>query len=626
MFSCHHFVIMVLVIPCVDCYPDGKGVDDSCSSLTPSHGANSQTSTAPYSITFSPTTFTPGQTVAVTLSASGTYFMGFMIQARRADTSLSQELLGSFTGNSQTRPACNGQALVQSSGSTKTSLTFNWISPSSSVGNITFRVTYVRAKRTFWANCASSILKEIPAATGSTTTKSAAPSNSSTTTTIKSAAASTTTTTVAKTLSTAMAQAAAIVQDSGCGTTKGCFSSCSTSGCRFIVSWQTSGTSVTYTLRAVQESTSGVYLALGFSGDSEMGGDSVMGCAYENNVFGKYVGFNVGKSSQPYTDNQIQLTASTFANGVLTCQLTRPINGSGSRYDLSQPWTLLFVGGVGSVSNGQAFITNHFGNYFISDSSTSAASYKTITSQNSDNNGLVKTHGCLMVVAWILLASIGTVVARFYKPVLNGTLISQKVWFQLHRSSMVLVLCVTAAAFIIIFVKEKEWSKLEGEESYLRGHPIMGVIVMILTISNPVMALFRPHPGTPKRPIFNWAHLFVGLSAHILGVITIFFGVKLQSADTPDYAVKILGAYVAWQIFVYILLELITRCNWFKESKKEVYELSNNNSTKTDPSPNLAKENIVKKIIFVTHCVVVACLSVAVIVVIAVGRSGADSD
>ncbi|KAH9491837.1 hypothetical protein Btru_029871 [Bulinus truncatus] len=570
MFSCHHFVIMVLVIPCVDCYPDGIGVDDSCSSLTPSHGANSQTSTAPYSITFSPTTFTPGQTVAVTLSASGTYFMGFMIQARRADTSLSQELLGSFSGNSQqTRPACNGQALVQSSGSTKTSLTFNWVSPSSSV-----------------------------------------------------------------------AQAAAIVQDSGCGTTKGCFSSCSTSGCRFLVSWQTSGTSVTYTLRAVQESTSGVYMALGFSGDSEMGGDSVMGCAYENNVFGKYVGFNVGKSSQPYADNQIQLTVSTFTNGVLTCQLTRPINGSGNRYDLRQPWTLLFVGGVGSVNNGQAFITNHFGNYFISDSSTSAASYKTLTSENSDNNGLVKVHvlgGCEYPTCEYSTCEYPTCEYSTceyptceystceyptceystceYPTCEYPTCEYPTCEYPTCESSMVLVLCVTAAAFIIIFVKEKEWSELEGEESYLQGHPIMGVIVMILTILNPLMALFRPHPARPNVPSLTGRTF-----------ITIFFGVKLQSADTPDYAVKILGAYVAWQIFVYILLELITRCNWFKESKKEVYELRNNNSTKTDPSPNLAKETIVKKIIFVTHCVVVACLGVAVIVVIAVGRSGADCD
>ncbi len=29
--------------------------------------------------------------------------------------------------------------------------------------------------------------------------------------------------------------------------------------------------------------------------------------------------------------------------------------------------------------------------------------------------------------------------------------------------------------------------------------------------------MYRPHPGTKYRPIFNWAHWFVGNSAFILG-------------------------------------------------------------------------------------------------------------
>jgi hypothetical protein len=29
--------------------------------------------------------------------------------------------------------------------------------------------------------------------------------------------------------------------------------------------------------------------------------------------------------------------------------------------------------------------------------------------------------------------------------------------------------------------------------------------------------VYRPHPGTKYRPIFNWAHWFVGNSAFILG-------------------------------------------------------------------------------------------------------------
>jgi len=57
-----------------------------------------------------------------------------------------------------------------------------------------------------------------------------------------------------------------------------------------------------------------------------------------------------------------------------------------------------------------------------------------------------------------------------------------------------------------------------------RAHPIIGIVVTALTLINPIMALFRPHPGTPRRPIFNWAHWFVGTSARILAIVAIFLG------------------------------------------------------------------------------------------------------
>ena len=63
-----------------------------------------------------------------------------------------------------------------------------------------------------------------------------------------------------------------------------------------------------------------------------------------------------------------------------------------------------------------------------------------------------------------------------------------------------------------------------GFEPIAQGgaHPVLGLITLLFAITNPIMALFRPHPGTTHRPIFNWAHWAVGNSAHILAVVTIF--------------------------------------------------------------------------------------------------------
>ena len=38
----------------------------------------------------------------------------------------------------------------------------------------------------------------------------------------------------------------------------------------------------------------------------------------------------------------------------------------------------------------------------------------------------------------------------------------------------------------------------------------------------PVMALFRPGPDSSRRPIFNWAHWGVGMTAYILSGKTVF--------------------------------------------------------------------------------------------------------
>ncbi|KAH9515394.1 DOMON domain-containing protein frrs1L [Bulinus truncatus] len=585
-----------------ECYPNGVSVDQACSNLIPVHGASPLSNTPPYNISFSPASYTAGQLVKVTLSSTGTGFMGFMIQARSNDSSCT-DAFGTFNTSGNTRLACSQKALVHSDSNVKTTLTFDWIAPTPSVGPIIFRVTYVQSKAVYWTNIASNIL--LSTANALQCSSSGSPTQSS------------------------LTQSGSFTKDAECGISKGCFSSCEGTACSFSVSWQTFDQSTAvYTLKAAYQA-SGFYIALGFSSDDKMGSDSVMGCAYSSSKTVSFTAENIGKNTPTiFTDSEVNLTNSSYSNGVITCTITRPIVAKGKRYDVSQPWTLLFVLGESSIStNNEVTLQFHNKDYFISERSVKVSDKVDISSMGKDDP-LVKAHGCLMVVAWVFFASIGLVVARFYKPVLTGTMCSQKIWFQVHRFSMVLVLVITAIAFIIIFVKENgEWSDVEGEASYLQGHPIMGVMVMILTILNPVMALFRPHPGTPKRPIFNWAHFLVGVSAHILGVITIFFGLQLQGATTPYYATYIMGAYVVWQLFVKLLLEIITRFNIFKTEPRNTFELNNGTDTKSGQSDeNEKKKAFIKKVIFVIHCVVVSGLCAAIVAVIGVGYGGGDDD
>lgn len=69
---------------------------------------------------------------------------------------------------------------------------------------------------------------------------------------------------------------------------------------------------------------------------------------------------------------------------------------------------------------------------------------------------------------------------------------------------------LTMTAFVLIFVELKAWSAANNP------HAILGLITTIICFVQPIGAFFRPHPGTPKRPIFNWGHWLAGNVAHIL--------------------------------------------------------------------------------------------------------------
>uniref|UniRef100_A0A2C9KWD3 Reelin domain-containing protein n=2 Tax=Biomphalaria glabrata TaxID=6526 RepID=A0A2C9KWD3_BIOGL len=197
----YQVLILLTFIYQVDSHASGTNVDGACSDLIPQHGFGSQNSPPP-SISFSPTSFTPGQNVTVALTSTSTGFKGFMIQARRADTNQNQDPMGSFYIGYNSQLACSGKAMVHSSSDVKSSLTLIWTAPAASIGNVNFRVTFVQSERIFWSNIVSNVLVEASSASttaASTTGSTTAVSTSSASTALSSTAFSTTSTTASLT-------------------------------------------------------------------------------------------------------------------------------------------------------------------------------------------------------------------------------------------------------------------------------------------------------------------------------------------------------------------------------------------------------------------------------------------
>ncbi|XP_025109631.1 putative ferric-chelate reductase 1 [Pomacea canaliculata] len=527
--------LLMSVTQCVWGYNHGAP-DSACSSLTPNHdSAQTQTTPSPFRVSVNPTTYTPGgSSLTVTLdSPCGTPFKGYLLKVDYAELNRTTGSLGSFNAPIGSKSICAGNGTTHQDNASKQRLQFLWTPPQPSAGTIMFRATFVQSKSIFWVDVHSDPVYEA----GKTT-----PPPASLVSPVR--------TTISPQGNGCPAETS-FPKDPDCGKTKGCFSDCVGDSCGFLVTWVPSTNSVTITLQASVAS-SNRYIALGLSNDLNMGDDSVSECIYDGSTATVYNSYNSGKRNSNLGQEGLDLSSWSYTSQILTCEFVRVKEEglSGKRFPLSGKSYILFLA-TGPSRNGD--ILEHDSIPAPTEAAVSLEDTTVDIFKAAITSRMVKAHGSLMMVAWIFAASVGIVMARYFKPMWpDNKLFGQKVWFQVHRGSMVLVQLCTVIAFIIIFVEAGEYSEISGED-YKKAHPVLGIIVTALCIINPVMALFRCHPGTKNRPIFNWAHWIVGFTAYTLAVITIFFGVKLEKAGAPEYIVYVLVAFVCWQTFVFLL-------------------------------------------------------------------------
>ncbi|KAK3608988.1 hypothetical protein CHS0354_020540 [Potamilus streckersoni] len=567
----------ILFLGQVMCYPIGAPAS-SCSSMIPNHGVSASNTPAPYTITTSKNTYMPNEEITVTLQAnSGVYFKGFLIQPRRNSSISEPNTFGTLTGDSLTQSPCTATsqaALSHINNSLKTTINVTWKAPADSVETVVFIATLVQTKDIFWVNVQSQVVTPL-------------------------------------------------FLDPACGKTKGCFY-----GSTFLVTWaDRGGNSIDFEMKASIPEPDNYWISLGFSSDKKMGDDSVADCSLQSGAVKTYSSYNPGRSNEPLDNNiyGINGTNGRLANGVLSCSFSRARTvadvATASRkkraavsaatfFDLNQDWYLLFAQGRGPAASK----IQHTIPPAISNDKVNLQSVSVLAAPDSPTGvDLAKVHGSLMIVAWIFLASIGTVMARFYKPVWpESKLCREKVWFQIHRACMVLVLFLVAAGFIVIFVDVRSYSATGGWTDIQKAHPILGIIIMALTLINPVMALFRPHPDAPSRKVFNIAHFAVGIVAFVLAIINIFIGVDVEKLSTN--VVNILWAYVGWFIFIVIVLE-----QDFIQSRKDKGSNSYELNDLPEKEQSVGSSSIIHKLkpgIIAVHAVIVLGLTIAMLVLI----------
>ncbi|XP_044006147.1 putative ferric-chelate reductase 1 homolog isoform X2 [Aphidius gifuensis] len=536
------FVIIFVISSCKITFGFKTGAPSgSCDNLTPHHeGTTAELSASPYQILLS-----PGQTRIIVLlgSRQGFAYKGFIMNARDIATG---QLVGEFTVVPKLAKSIEcitdiKNGVTHTDTTDKRNLEFEWVPPVNFEGTIVFNATFVQDWSTYWVGVESDRvdISRNNIVIMSTLSPPLPPPSPKTTTTIPYYDLAMRKKDIEK------PKRAGIYE--GCGKLKNCFGTpdgcIDTADCKAIVAIDVKGEKYTFELLGE----GGKYVALGISNDEKMGDDSVVECVDEADAIKIYMSWNDGKKNNRITNTggMVKLQKSFIEDGHIYCQFTRDtktiVNNREFNMENNAYYLLLAIGNK-VTKNGIGY------HDILREASSQPKKLSDIGEFTAASDVLIRLHGALMIASWIGTASIGILMARYYKQTwLRSKICGNDQWFVWHRFFMILTWAMTIAASVLIFVEIGEWSSATIHASF-------GAATTILTFIQPFMAALRPHPGTPRRSLFNWTHWLVGNAAHIFAIIALFFAVGLSKAKLPDWMEWILVAYVIFHVITHIIL------------------------------------------------------------------------
>ncbi|CAF1083425.1 unnamed protein product [Adineta steineri] len=192
-----------------------------------------------------------------------------------------------------------------------------------------------------------------------------------------------------------------------------------------------------------------------------------------------------------------------------------------------------------------------------------------------DGAFLAKLHAILNIIAWILLASAGVMVARYFDLIWpeyerrvvvdsNGVVTGEKLqrrrrfsFFNVFQPIMVTVAILTWLAFFAILL-ELNWKWTYG--THHMWHSILGVIVLVCAFLAPLIGILRPVPRTKRFCCWYWIHWLVVSLAHCLAVPVIFLGMDNRRLDLWTWCSWLLFGWCIFHFIVQLIFEIHACC------------------------------------------------------------------
>jgi hypothetical protein len=220
--------------------------------------------------------------------------------------------------------------------------------------------------------------------------------------------------------------------------------------------------------------------------------------------------------------------------------------------------------------------------------------------EDSSSDIMLKAHGAIMAVVWLLLLPFGIFAGRFKDSAGLGKTDKDQppLWWRIHQPLQYIGVILMIVAIVLAFVGAGPFTSLKFETTQSNGkHGLVGLFCFCFTLLQPILAIFRngcsEEDKTKKRKIHRaWhiTHIVFGYSAYILALAAVFMGLPEYTRSDEWETVYVVGFSLSVaSILSAVIIMLIAICACSKQRnrlipvvkavKKEVQPLEYNNET-----------------------------------------------
>lgn len=245
---------------------------------------------------------------------------------------------------------------------------------------------------------------------------------------------------------------------------------------------------------------------------------------------------------------------------------------------------------------------------------------------------LVQAHALVMILSTVCFASMGVFMARYGRSLRFGSrrqCLGKAVWFQIHRFFLSIAsVLILVGFFLILSYAGGKWVNLELQGLRLFAHSICGGTIVCCSMLQIWLALYRCHPQSRFRFIFDWSHRIIGFLTLILSIPTIFLIISRFSKNRTAL-ITVASIWAGWIFIVAIIGEKIERQQRVFASTAASNARQNDTNqanTNTNARPDIEAgtqvnngsryHNQIKLLLFIIHILNSATFSILLIVFI----------